>query len=156
MKIYIVLGGKLYSIRSLESLTLKLYHCMHNRNIPKWENTQGRRNYICLQQSSPTCCGDRDTSQALHQEAGEKTKQEGYITSTDNTLPPKIIEHYSNSVYELHIVNNTGILSWKYHPEVEILEYHPEKLQQKQMFRVVLSIDKNLEQQEQPQDHLQK
>ena len=102
------------------------------------------------------CCADWDTSQALHQEVGEQTKQEGYITSTDNTLPTKIIEHYSNSVYELHIVNNTGTLSWKHHPEVEILEYHPEKLQQKQMFRVVLTIHKNLEQQEQPQDHLQK
>lgn len=32
------------------------------------------------------CRADRDTSLALHQEDVKQTKQ-GYITSTDNTLP---------------------------------------------------------------------
>ena len=74
--------------------------------------------------------------------------------STDNALPTKIIEQYLNGVYELQIVNDARILCCK--SEVEILEYHPEKLQQKQVFRRVVTIHKHSDQQEQPQDHQQK
>lgn len=62
---------------------------MCNGNMAKQENTRekGIWSDFC---NSQIRCADRDTSVALHQD-GEQTKQEGCITTTDNTLPIKII-----------------------------------------------------------------